>query len=147
MDYAYLNELSPKAYDYVINEVINNNLAPGKYNIGEDIQVQVHCYNTKIRKECVWESHYKYIDIQIILEGQELMCVTPVSELEKDGEYISERDIVFYKPCISGIDHLVKAGEMIIFNPKDGHMPNICVNEISFVKKVVVKLPYKQDLF
>jgi beta-galactosidase beta subunit len=59
-------------------EFINNHLAtmePGVYEI-ESKSIFALFKSTKEIKDCVLEGHVKYIDIQYIIQGVELMGVT-----------------------------------------------------------------------
>jgi YhcH/YjgK/YiaL family protein len=52
-------------------------MEPGVYEIeSKSIFAIIQEYNTKEIKDCVLEGHVKYIDIQYIIQGVELMGVT-----------------------------------------------------------------------
>ena len=55
------------------------------------------------------------------------------------GKYNEEKDIIKYDgPADTYVT--CKPGEMAIFFPQDGHMPQLCVDEPEMVKRVVVKV-------
>jgi len=110
----------------------------GTYKIdGDNIFAMVQEYDTKELCDAKLEGHFKYIDIQYVIRGVERMGVTPM----RDQALISkndEDDYAFYEGDAPLF--VVEAGMFAIFFPGDLHMPCIKVNEISNVKKVVVKV-------
>ena len=83
MIFTNLNDnLQNKSLSQKIQECIKftkeNNLKeykPGSYEIpGTDIKFNIGKYNTKPENECFWESHLKYIDVQIMLNGKEYIA-------------------------------------------------------------------------
>jgi len=83
------------------------------------------------------EAHKKYIDIQIVLSGQETMGWTAIENCKNEiNPYNAENDIVFYtdKPTTYVT---VNPGEFAIFFPEDGHAPAISDGRI---KKAIVKV-------
>lgn len=104
--------------------------------------VRVMEYGLKSRNEARFESHLHTIDLQITLEGAEGIEWMPVSKLEVQGEYKPEKDFQFYQTpaAVAGrIDNLV--GNYCVLFPGDGHMPQLTVDDIDKVKKLVVKIP------
>jgi YhcH/YjgK/YiaL family protein len=61
-------------------EFINNThlatMEPGYMKLKASLFWIIQEYNTKEIKDCVLEGHVKYIDIQYIIQGVELMGVT-----------------------------------------------------------------------
>jgi YhcH/YjgK/YiaL family protein len=83
------------------------------------------------------ECHRKYIDIQLVLEGEEEMgwkalshCAAPVAD------YSSERDIQFFQDApASWIT--TPAGAFCIFFPGDAHAPLVATGKI---RKAIFKI-------
>lgn len=136
--YSGLNERIDKAFSY-LHSTNFNDIPPGKYEIdGENVFAIVPEYQTKDESEGKPESHKKYIDVQYFAKGCELMGFDSLGDQEIISEYSEANDIIFYK-CETSLVR-VDEGMFAIFFPHDVHMPGIKVNEISFVKKVVVKV-------
>ena len=136
--YSGLGERINKAFDYLKNSDFSK-IEPGKYEIdGENIFALVNEYNTKDESEGKLEAHKKYIDVQFVAKGKELMGYTPLGDQKVVDEYNEQNDITFF----SGEKSFVKVDEgmFAIFFPEDVHMPGIKVGEKSYVKKVVVKI-------
>ena len=135
--YIHLSEKISRAFKY-IEETDLAQMESGKYLIdNDDIFALVQEYDTKERKECKLEGHYQYIDIQYIISGIELMGVTSlVDQIPIERNEVA--DYAFYD-CDSSLIR-VEAGMFTIFFPDDLHMPCIKLNQISKVKKVVIKV-------
>ena len=79
--YAGISDKIAKAFSY-INKTDLINIAPGTYKIDNDnIFAIVQEYDTKDKSECKLEGHFKYIDIQYIIDitGEPPF---PIKELE-----------------------------------------------------------------
>jgi YhcH/YjgK/YiaL family protein len=98
-------------------------------------------YNTKLRPDGFFESHRKYIDLQVIVEGEELMEVEAISRLPLAEAYHAERDFIKWGDTALASVLKVRAGDAAIFFPEDGHMPSLCLHGACVVRKTVVKVP------
>ncbi len=97
-------------------------------------------YSSKERNECLFESHKKYIDMQFIVYGEEIIEVVNSKNLISTHAYDEEKDIVIYRDTKQASPIFLKAGDLAIFYPQDAHMPCIRVNICDKVVKAVVKL-------
>jgi YhcH/YjgK/YiaL family protein len=97
-------------------------------------------YDTKDREECFFESHRKYIDVQFILSGEEIIEVSNINLLCVDLAYDDEMDYVKYRDKKESSSIVLKAGDVAIFYPQDAHMPCIKVGGDTKVIKAVVKV-------
>jgi YhcH/YjgK/YiaL family protein len=99
-------------------------------------------YLTKPRTEGRWESHRAYIDLQVMVAGEELMEVGAVAQLAVAEDLRPARDLIFYRPFDSGSVLRVRAGEVAVFFPSDAHLPSLRINgTAALVCKTVVKVP------
>jgi biofilm protein TabA len=132
--------LSPRiklAFDY-LHQTDLLAIPDGKYKIdGDAIYAAVQSYSTKVKEQGKWEAHQRYIDIQYIIRGTEMIGYNHLSRLTA-GEYDHAKDVVFltgegnYLPLASG--------EFMLLYPEDAHMPCIAVDAPGAVKKVVIKI-------
>ena len=97
-------------------------------------------YETKSAEEVPFESHKIFWDLQIVLEGEELVGYSPLENLREKIAYDPVDDIIFY----SGSGQMFRLGKgmMILLSPFDGHQPGVISEEPSQVRKIVVKLPW-----
>ncbi len=136
--YLNLGKRIARAFDY-INSTDFSKIEPGKYEIDSDsIFAMVNEYETKDIKDCALEAHRKYIDIQYMYSGTELIGVTSLVNQIPVKEYNQEKDCVFFNEETSLIK--MNAGMFAIFFPGDLHMPGVKENGLSNVKKIVVKV-------
>lgn len=135
--YEKLSERISKAFTY-LKETDLKTLPEGKYPIdGDSIYASVQEYLTKNRSEGQLEGHKKYIDIQYVISGEELMGIAPLST-QKPVDINDEKDYTFYTGDAGFVN--VKEGMFTIFFPTDLHMPCISVDQQKKVKKVVIKV-------
>lgn len=99
-------------------------------------------YETKARADGFFESHRKYIDVQVVVEGEELMEVVDASRIATRGEFSADRDFQAYEDCTATSQFRVMPGEATIFFPVDVHMPTLRTGPSPvLVRKTVVKVP------
>jgi len=123
-----------------LKETNLSKLELGKYFIeGTDIYVLVQEYETKPKDEMKWESHKKYIDIQHVVSGCEVIGYTNIKNLQLSEKYSLDKDIMFYTG--EGDYLTLTKGCFVILFPEDGHKPGICLDKSNLVRKVVVKIP------
>lgn len=99
-------------------------------------------YETKLRADGFFESHRKYIDVQVIVEGEELMEVIDATRITVRQPYNPERDLVVYEDTSEASQLRVYAAQATIFFPSDVHMPTLRIRATPvLVRKTVVKVP------
>jgi biofilm protein TabA len=139
-DYSGINKNFEKAFEFLKSQDLAK-LAVGKYEIdGEKVFAMVQEYTTQNEAEKKWEAHEKYIDIQLIVEGKEVMGYTPATTLEVSEDLRPESDLIFYKETSTGSNIKFTNGDFAIFFPEDAHKPGCALGECSKIKKVVVKV-------
>jgi YhcH/YjgK/YiaL family protein len=127
-----------KAIEYLESNDLNS-FELGKYYIdGDDIFFMVNQYDSKPAADCKPETHEKYIDIQVILEGEEQMGYCPLNGQTPSVEYNPTKDVTFF--AVDTDKFAVKKGMFAIFFPEDIHQPNIMLNQPLQIKKIVVKV-------
>ncbi|MFC0215097.1 YhcH/YjgK/YiaL family protein [Paenibacillus chartarius] len=114
----------------------------GKYSIeGDDMFALVQEMNTGPKSERKPESHRKYLDIQYLVSGTEIIGVGKKNEanevLEDD---LANRDIVFYRNLTDETDLLLKPGMFAVFYPTDVHRPGVMAASEERIRKVVIKI-------
>ena len=135
--YSSINERIAKGFAFIRNTDLDA-IASGRHDIeGDTIFALVQEYPTKPLNNCKLESHQRYIDIQYMIRGEELIGVTTKNN-QVVIEQNPERDYIFYEGDTSLV--LVKQGMFTIFFPDDIHQPCVQVKSPSEVKKVVIKV-------
>ena len=140
-DYIYkgLEERCFNAIEYLSNLSFDD-LSIGIHNVNETFFYSVQEYVTDGDKEKYYESHRKCVDIQMLIEGEELMQVTDIRELQETVPYDENRDVILYKPSnnVSGV--ILRPGSIMILYPKDAHRSERISKQGVKVKKVVGKI-------
>jgi YhcH/YjgK/YiaL family protein len=86
------------------------------------------------------EAHRKYIDIQFLLTGEELLGYTPVKDLTVAEEYNPQKDIAFFNTPKEITKVKLEPGLFCILFPDDAHLPGCRLAEPAEVRKVVIKV-------
>ncbi|MGR3952161.1 MAG: YhcH/YjgK/YiaL family protein [Chlamydia sp.] len=110
----------------------------GRYSLINN-QIYASCEKTGGRgfQNSPLESHKKYYDIQIVLEGQDKIGIAPISEMkEKAFKYNFEKDYITYAD--QPTSHItLTPGFFIIFPPHICHAPLSGHGEL---RKLVIKV-------
>jgi len=107
---------------------------------GDDVYVMMSEGETKPPEQVKFEAHRRYIDIQLVVRGQEAIGVAPVPTLTTVEAYDSAKDIEFFAvpPQFSQLE--LRAGEFAVFAPGDGHRPSLHLDGPHVSRKAVVKV-------
>lgn len=98
-------------------------------------------YRSKIRAEGFFESHRKYIDVQVVFEGEESMEVFDLGRATIRHAYDAQRDLLVYEDRAGSVLRM-SAGDAAVFHPADIHMPGLCgASGPVLVRKTVIKIP------
>ena len=116
--------------------------ADGRYEIdGDRIYANVMSYETKAAEELTFEAHRKYIDIQILLEGEEFLDVSHREDLEVDTPYSEEGDAALFKASEQDASVRLEPGKFAVLYPADIHRPGrMTASGSRPVRKVVIKV-------
>jgi YhcH/YjgK/YiaL family protein len=119
-------------------------LPPGSFEkvpLSENIFALEQVFYTKNREECFIESHKKYIDFQLVLEGVEEMEYIDINKLTIDKSYDALKDLITYKMVDNTSKFILQKADLAIFFPDDAHIGLPMHKEKSLVHKTVIKLP------
>jgi len=113
----------------------------GRYELdGERLFASVQQYETKPAEGKLAEAHRKYIDLQVVINGREIIGWAPLSELKQETEEFSKGgDIAFYSGKIQ-IQATLNPGYFALLFPEDAHMPCTQVEGPENVRKIVFKI-------
>ncbi len=111
--------------------------------LGAGVFALEQAYISKTRAEAFFESHKSYIDVQVIIEGEEYIEVSDVSRLTLKEDRTPAKDVLIYEMAPHGQASVLRlgAGDAAVLFPVDGHMPTIAVGTPALVRKIVVKVP------
>ncbi len=113
-----------------------------RVELGDGVFALEQAYVAKPRAEGRWEAHRAYIDVQVIVTGDELMEVTDTSRLVVTEDRTPEKDVLFFAAYDEGSVLRMRAGELAVFYPIDAHKPSLAAGDpAALVRKTVVKVP------
>lgn len=127
-----------------VKQRINASVENGHYQLqGEDVFFFVVDDNTKVISECKPEIHSKYIDVQIILSGEERFGYShqPFQSIAED--LLEDRDVAFSDNIINEQFANLEPHDFIIFNTEQPHRPLVAVNEPMPVRKAIIKISHQ----
>ena len=140
----------PAQLKQVIQHVMANfnaDSALGKFDVdGENQFVMIFNDSTSPAEERRQELHGKYLDIQIVLAGQEKMVFSNLAAPQGRAEWLEGKDIAFLPLEQQGLEEksfIMNAGDVVVFYPGELHKPMCTVGENAPVKKAVVKILVK----
>lgn len=136
--YYSISENLKKGFEWLLSTDLEA-IKPDKYCIdGENIFANVQEYETK--EDANFETHKKYIDIQYMIKGKEVVGVTNRENCITCEQYNTDTDLEFLTCSSKNIYYPLKEGEFFVFFPQDAHKPSIKYKEKNIVKKVIVKV-------
>jgi YhcH/YjgK/YiaL family protein len=136
--YAFVPNVQ-KAIDFLKSNDLNS-LENGKYDLGDDCRVAVSEYDTKeVPEEVLLEAHREYIDLQMLVSGEENFFFQAIDLGEEATEYNPVKDVEFYTASWYNTLVLNDKNFALIF-PNDLHNGSFVVDESIKVKKLVFKL-------
>lgn len=114
---------------------------PGRYELqGDNIFMNVMQFATQSPEQKKAELHREYIDIQVLLSGEERILFGMTDSARQCEEMHVEDD---YQLCSQIADEqamVLKPGIFVIFMPGEPHKPGCVVQAPMDIKKVVIKV-------
>ncbi|WP_114192612.1 YhcH/YjgK/YiaL family protein [Edaphovirga cremea] len=136
----YLPTALADAIEY-IKKNITADTPLGKHDIkGNDVFVLISNDSTAPIAERRAEYHARYLDIQIVLAGEEGMTFSNLPAGKPDTDWLAEKDIAFLPSGEDEKSFVMKAGDFVVFYPGEVHKPLCAVGEPANVRKAVVKM-------
>jgi len=142
-NFAVYYHKNPRHWDQAFHFLKTVNLKElplGKQELeGEHLFISVAAYYGKQKTDALYETHKKYVDIQYVIEGEEIIGLTTLDKVTVKEPYNQEKDIAFYD--FDGGNYLKASPEkFFLFFPEDVHRPFITTGDSVLIKKIVVKV-------
>ena len=135
-----ISERIQKAVNYLKAIDITSTDINTRINVEDGFFYTIQSYDTKSETECKLESHRQYVDIQVMVSGEEVMDIVDTSRLSLKEEYDKEKDVMFWKIPDRMARTSLKAGDCIVLYPENAHRGAVAVNISCSVKKIVGKV-------
>jgi biofilm protein TabA len=117
-------------------------LPDGRMDIdGDRVYALPQRYETAIQDPPRFEYHRRYIDIQYVVRGAEVIGWAPADRMQVSEDYDAAKDIAFGTvPAGETTQVRLHAGQLAVLYPSDGHAPRLAAGAPSPVIKIVVKV-------
>lgn len=116
-------------------------LPDGRYEIdGDRVYALVQRYSTQEAAEPRFEAHRKFIDVQYLAEGAEVIGWAPLEAVAVGEPYDELSDVLFGRARGGWTPVRLEAGMLAVLWPADAHAPRLAAGAPGPVAKVVVKV-------
>ena len=135
-----LGERFGKAFEFLSRGDLDA-LPVGRHDIdGDAVFALVQTYETRPPFPRRLETHRKYIDVQFLASGSEIIAIAPVDGLAVIEAYDAVKDAAFHD-AEAVTEVLLRARHFMVIFPHEAHQP--CLHPVSSpvaVKKIVVRV-------
>ena len=129
-----------RAFEYLARTDLAK-LPLGRTDIkGDDMYVTVSEADTRAPEQVRFEAHRRYVDIQLVVRGQEAIGVAPVASLVTVEPYDGAKDIAFFAVPPESVTLPLRAGDFAVFAPGDAHRPSLHLDGPHVSRKAVLKV-------
>jgi biofilm protein TabA len=119
-----------------------HDLPDGRVEIeGNNVFAIIQRYETHEADVPTFEYHRKYIDVQYLVSGEEIIGWAPTDGMTITAPYDAEKDAAFGTMAAGKWTPVyLQPGHAAVFWPEDGHSPRLAAGAPSAVMKIVVKI-------
>ncbi|MDU2599369.1 MULTISPECIES: YhcH/YjgK/YiaL family protein [Anaerococcus] len=137
-EYAFLEDKIKACFDFY-KENDMENMETGIHKIdGDDLFVNIVEYDTTTPENRFWEAHKEYLDLHLMLLGEEKINLNFLKEMEV-LDYDPEADFQAANgEKNSSVD--LKVGDFLICYPNDVHMTALQIDDPVYTKKAIFKI-------
>lgn len=137
-EFSYLEEGLKECFAYAKE----NDLAgfeKGSHTIdGDRFFVNIVEYETTERENRFWEAHREYLDVHLMLKGEEQIDLNFIGNMEQK-EFVAKDDFLPLEGKANS--HVVLGeGDFLVCYPNDGHMTAIKTGVPQNIKKAIFKV-------
>lgn len=136
--YDFLTEKIKACFTYAREHDLTT-YEKGGYKInGDEFFVNIENYATVKREERFWEAHKAYLDIHILVKGEETIDINFIENM-KLGEYKEADDFLPMEGDMQA-SVILKPGDFLICYPEDAHRTGVIATKVSDLKKGIFKV-------
>lgn len=137
-EFEFLSEQLKACFSYVNTHDLLT-FEKGSHAIdGEKLFVNIVEYTTTKKENRFWEAHRKYLDVHVMLQGEEQIDLNFIGNMEQDAFVEQDDFLPLHGEANSHV--VLRAGDFLICYPSDGHMTAIQVEEPVGIKKAIFKV-------
>jgi YhcH/YjgK/YiaL family protein len=134
--YLGLHPAIDEALKFIQDSSAIAQLSLGRQTISTQLDAIIDQYPTGQSQDRYLEAHRQFADLQLMLEGSEMMQVATLNDHAPVQAYDEQKDFALYS--LPGQMLHVPQNHFVIFMPQDAHLP--CLGQPSqMVKKLILK--------
>ena len=137
--YEGMNERFAEAFR-IAKSVLTDTPEDGRHDVsGDELYYMIQSYDTKSPFEAKFESHREYIDVQMVISGEEVIRFESTGKLPPCEEYTFDYELYNMNKDFDSVR--LCRGELAIIFPGELHAPCICSEGADrAVRKLVIKI-------
>ena len=137
-EFGFLEDSVKKCFAYLKDHDLAS-YEKGTHEIdGERLFVNVVEYTTTAAENRFWEAHKDYLDVHVMLKGQEQIDVNFIQNMELK-EYVKKDDFLPMERE-KNASVVLREGDFLVCYPSDGHRTAVQVEEPETIKKGIFKV-------
>lgn len=137
-EFGFLEDSVKKCFAYLKDHDLMS-YEKGTHEIdGERLFVNVVEYTTTAAENRFWEAHKDYLDVHVMLKGQEQIDVNFIQNMELK-EYVKKDDFLPMEGE-KNASVVLREGDFLVCYPSDGHRTAVQVEEPETIKKGIFKV-------
>lgn len=136
--YTYLEKNILRCFSYMKENDLSA-FDKGSYEInGQQLFVNVVEYETTTAENRFWEAHRYYLDLHVMLSGQEQIDLNFIENMTQ-GEFVEKDDFLPLEgersSCVT-----MRKGDFLLCCPDDAHRTAVQVEQSEKIKKAIFKI-------
>lgn len=137
-EFSFLEPAVRECFEYADKHDLGSD-EPGRYTIdGERLFVNLVEYTTTRPEERFWEAHQSYLDVHLMLDGEEQIDLNFIQNMEQKP-YV-EKDDFLPMEGEKNSSVILRKGDFLICYPMDGHRTAVMVKAPERIKKAIFKV-------
>ena len=137
-DYGFLDDQIKECFEYAKQHDLLQ-YEKGRHEIdGDRLFVNIAEYETTSADNRFWEVHKNYLDLHLMLNGQEQIDLNFIENMEVK-EFVEKDDFLPLEGGKNG-DVIMRNGDFLICYPGDGHRTAVAVDGPEKIKKAIFKV-------
>ena len=137
-EYFFLEDAVFECFRYAKEHDLNE-FGKGSHEIdGKRLFVNIVEYETVEAEKRFWEAHRDYLDIHLMLKGEEQIDMNFIQNMDVK-DYVPEDDFLPMEGGKNG-DVRLREGDFLICYPADAHRTAVAVNGSQKIKKAIFKV-------
>ncbi len=137
-DYEFLDAQIKECFEYAKNHDLLQ-YEKGTHEIdGDRLFVNIVEYETTEVTNRFWEAHRNYLDVHLMLKGQEQIDLNFIENMEQK-EFVEKDDFLPLEGGKNG-EVILRDQDFLICYPHDGHRTAVAVERPEMIKKAIFKV-------